>query len=91
MWWFVLGVLAGLLGRYLWDFKKAKGLRFKPLEWAGVLAWLAWVASGFIFVVISLGEHEPRAAGLGCLIFGVVALVGLGIMRSIRPRLHKKA
>jgi hypothetical protein len=78
---FLLGLVAGFSAKFLWDYKQAKSLEFSVPEYLGMAAWVIWVACGLTFVIISLGEYEPRAASLGGLIFGVVALAGLVLMR----------
>ena len=82
MWMFLLGLFVGVSGKFLWDYKKEKALEFTPLQYAGMAVWLAWVVSGAIFVITSMGEFETRAASLGGIIFGVVAIAALVVMRS---------
>lgn len=78
---FLLGLAVGFGAKFLWDYKNAKGLAFSVLEYLGMAAWVIWVACGLTFVIVSLDEYEPRAASLGGLIFGVIALAGLAFMR----------
>ncbi len=78
---FIFGVITGFAAKWLWDYKKAKGISFTPLQTAGLAIWLLWVASGIFFTATSLNEYETRAASLGALIFGVVAIAGLVLLR----------
>lgn len=79
---FLLGLIIGAGAKALWDYKKAKGIKFTVLQYLILGGWVAWVACGLLFVVTSLGEYETRAASLGGLIFGVVALAALVLMRA---------
>ena len=82
MWTFLLGLFSGFAAKFLWDYKNTKKLGFTARQYAGMAIWLGWVVCGGIFVITSLGEFETRAASLGGIIFGVVAIAGLVIMRS---------
>ena len=91
MWMFVFGLVVGIAAKSLWDYKSSKGLKFSAMEYLAMAVWTLWVAGGLTFVIISVGEYENRAASLGGLIFGVVALAGLVLMRARRVKARKGA
>jgi len=83
MYLFLLGIIIGVLGIKLWEFKQNKNIKFSKIEYVAGVIWLAWVAFGVIFVVLNFGEGEARAGSLGALIFGgvaILALIGLRIL-----------
>jgi hypothetical protein len=80
---FLLGIIFGVAATKLWEVKKVKNLQFSVIEYILGVIWLAWIAFGGVFVVISLSESETRAGSLGALIFGgvaILALVGLRVL-----------
>ena len=74
---FLCGVVAGFAANSLWQIKTAKNIKFNWWQYLLMAIWILWVGFGVIFVVISAGEYEPRAASLGGLIFGGVAILAL--------------
>lgn len=75
LFWFAQGLLACLavLGFKLWA--EDRHIRLPWWKWMLVLAWMVFVGAGVAFVGTSLGENEPRAAILGALFAGVMAVI----------------
>jgi hypothetical protein len=72
------GVLSALFVLALWGMTVLLGrsdAAFTAGQWAVYLAWLLWTLFGVAFVWTSLAERERRAAGVGALIFGGVAVI----------------
>ena len=76
LFWFVQGLLAclALVGFKLWT--EDRHIRMQWWKWILVLVWMAFVGASVAFVGTSLGENEPRAAILGGLFAGMIALIG---------------
>lgn len=83
---FFVGIMLGILGTKLWELKQAKNIRFSKLEYIIGITWVIWVFFGCIFVSLSIGEGESRAASMAALIFGGVALLALFGMRQLHTR-----
>lgn len=83
---FIGGVIVGFLARYLWEIKTERNLHFNWLQYLLMAVWVVWVGFGIIFVGLSIGEYEIRAASLGGMIFGVVAVLGLIGLRILYLR-----
>ncbi len=62
---------------------EGRGISFSFGQWAIYLAWLLWALFSVAYVWTSLGEDEPRAAGVGGVIFGGLALVVGGILAQM--------
>ena len=86
--WFLFfsGLAVGIGLKALWDLKNTRGIVLSWWQYLVVLAWFAWVGMGAIFVVTSIGEYEPRAAGIAAILFGVTAIAGLVGMRWLYLR-----
>jgi len=82
----IIGILLGVAATKLWEMKQQKGWQFSWLEYLLGAIWVLWVASGIAFVAINLGEGETRAASLGSLIFGAVALVAFLGLRLLHQK-----
>lgn len=70
--WFISGLLVGALAYWFVTFAHR---RLTAAQWVVWAVWAAWVIFTIAFVVTSLGEGSPRAAGVGALIFGGIAAV----------------
>ncbi len=75
LFWFIEGILATLavIGLKLWT--EDRGIPMPFWKWAAVACWLLGFGVTVALVGTSLGENEPRAAGLGGLIFGTIVIV----------------
>ncbi|KUO67247.1 MAG: hypothetical protein APF84_16105 [Gracilibacter sp. BRH_c7a] len=87
----VIGIILGILGTKLWDWKQAKQIRLSIWQYIAGAVWLIWVFFGCVFVVLSIGEGESRAASLGALIFGGVALLAVILVRQLYTRRKGRA
>lgn len=86
----VTGIILGIIGTKLWDWKQAKQIRLSIAQYIAGIIWLIWVFFGCVFVVLSIGEGESRAASLGALIFGGVALLAVIGARQLYTRRKRK-
>jgi hypothetical protein len=75
-------VLSALFVLALWgmhSFLGYRGVAFTAGQWIVYLIWLLWTLFGVALVWTFMDEGEPRAAGMGALIFGgpsaIVAIV----------------
>lgn len=83
---FLLGVMTGFTAKYLWEIKTSQKIKFTWWQYLSMAVWVLWVGFGLIFVVVSAGEYEPKAASLGALIFGGVAILALVAFRIMYLR-----
>ena len=89
--WFVLG---GFIVLSIWGLKSyisKNNLKISFLSWLGLLIGLFLGFFSIAWLVTSLIEGESRAAGLGLLIFGGLALIILAttrrkIIKNSRPK-----
>lgn len=85
LFWFIEGILASLaaIGLKLW--MEDRGTPMPLWKWGLAAGWLLGLGVTIAFVGTSLGENEPRAAGLGGLIFGTILIIaGVVIWRLLR-------
>ncbi|SEA41394.1 hypothetical protein SAMN05660420_02059 [Desulfuromusa kysingii] len=80
---FIFGAIAATLVIKLWDYKKKNSITLSWIEYLTGSIWVFWTITGIAFIVINLGEGETRAASLGSLIFGAVALFGFIGLRKL--------
>ena len=75
MTWYILGILTGAGGFFLVNAIVSGKVKFKIWQYIVIGAWyfLMLLTAGFINT--SVGEGEPRAAGMALLIFGGILLV----------------
>jgi len=66
-----------------------KIMRFKPVRWAGYLAWTVILLLLLSFVWGNLVENQPRAALVGGVIFVITLELGIGI-RMLAKFITKK-
>lgn len=79
--WFVLG---GLMVLFIWVLKSyisKNKLKISWLSWVGIVVGLFLSLFSIAWLVTSIREGESRAAGLGLLIFGGLALIILALTR----------
>ncbi len=87
---FVLGIIVGVLLLKLWEYKQTKNIKITWLEYFSGAILFLWILTGATFFFINLGEGETRAASLGSLIFGLVALLGFVAIRKLYRRNRKE-
>lgn len=56
-----------------------KIVRFRPVRWAGYLAWAVILLSLLSFVWGNIVENQPRAALVGGIVFVIILELGIGI------------
>lgn len=56
-----------------------KIISYRPVRWAGYLAWMVILLSLLSFVWGNLAENQPRAALIGGVIFVIILELGIGI------------
>lgn len=81
--WFLIGLVIGGLIFWLVTFVKERSIKLSGLQWLGVVAWGLWIIFCIAFIVTSIGEGEPRAAGIGALIFGGIAALSSIWVRKV--------
>jgi hypothetical protein len=72
------GVLSALFVLALWGMTallRRSDVAFTAGQWVTYLAWLLWTLFGVAFVWTSLAERDRRAARVGALLFGGVAVI----------------
>jgi len=83
---FIGGVAAALVGVWAYGYLKKKGLARTWYDWVLSALFYAWVLFTVAFVWTTLCEDQPKAAALGGVVFGLVALVGAIVLRAIFTR-----
>ena len=73
--WYILGILTGVCGMFLFNALKNGKVNFKAWHYAVIAAWYLLMLLTAGFINTSVGEGEPRAAGMALLIFGGILLV----------------
>ena len=79
--WFVLG---GLMVLFIWGLQSyisKNKLKISWLSWLGIVVGLFLSLFSIAWLVTSIREGESRAAGMGLLIFGGLALIILTLTR----------
>jgi hypothetical protein len=97
LFWFIEGVLACLavVGIKLWT--EDRGVPIPWWKWVVTALWFCLAGFTVALVGTSLGEGEPRAALMGGIIFGVLAVItGVAVWRILifsgsRPTTKHKA
>jgi hypothetical protein len=87
LFWFLLGILACLavLGCKVW--LEDKQIRTPWWKWILVVLWAVFVGASVAYVGTSLGENESRAALMGALFSGVIAIISaVALWRILRWR-----
>ena len=84
--WFCLGslLILTLWGLLTWNGRREK--KFSLLSWAVLLVTLFHSLFTIAWVVSSMIENEPQAAGMGLLIFGAISLVLVALTRRLIKR-----
>ena len=80
LFWFVLGILSCLAVMAFKQWAGDRRLRMVWWKWIGVIGWMVFVGASLAFVGTSLGEGEARAAIMGALFAGVIALVSAVVL-----------
>ncbi len=70
-----LGILTGCIGTRIWQAMAQCKLRFSWYHWMSLALWYPSVLGLVAFIVTSLEEREPQAAGMALLIFGGALLI----------------
>ena len=87
LFWFVLGILSCLAVMAIKLWAEDRHMRMTLWKWILVIAWMVFVGASLAFVGTSLGEGESRAAMMGALFSGVMALVsGVALWRVLQWR-----
>lgn len=86
---FLAGIVAAVVGVALYGWLKKKGLARTWYDWVLSAVVYAWTLFTIAFVCATLYEDEPRAAAMGGIIFGIVALVGVIVLRIMFTRRAK--
>ena len=87
LFWFVLGILSCLAVMAFKLWAEDRHMRMTLGKWILVIAWMVFVGASLAFVGTSLGEGESRAAIMGALFAGVMALVsGAALWRVLQWR-----
>ena len=73
--WYILGILTGVSGMLLVNAIKNGKIKLKVWQYICIGAWYLLMLLTAGFVNTSIGEGEPRAAGMALLIFGGILLV----------------
>jgi len=88
---FWIGLLAGAAIAFVANRLVQKGVFTKWYEWVlGGLGVLALFATGQHYFS-SLRENEPQSAWMGALIFGIIALILLGVAWQLSVRKTKQS
>ena len=78
--------LSALFVFALWGMQsilRQREITFTAGQWMGYLVWLLWTLFGIAFVRTSVAEGEPRAARVGALIFGGIAVITAAILARL--------
>lgn len=90
--WFIEGILAGLVVIGLKLRMEDRGIPMPFWKWGLVACWLFGLGVAVAFVGTCLGEKETHAATQGGMIFGtIVVITGVAVWRLLRigPRDNK--
>ena len=78
--WFLFGGLTVFVAMIAWQYKQSNDVELTWFQWAAAIGWALWAVMTVAFVISAIAEGEPRAAGVGALIFGgVAALSFIGV------------
>lgn len=67
-----------------------KLIEFRPLRWAGYLAWIVILLLLLSFMLGNLAENQPRAALFGGILFVIIFELGIGIRMLGKSIMKKK-